>query len=135
MKKVVLCMFLLLSLVATSTEKPKMLNLDGSYINEKNVKCEVFMVEEDSTLKELDIFKSNKYFSFSLREGYSYVIKFTSKKGKVKELYIPDAIAGDFMFNVDFSTGKSACLTYKKEKNDFSLDALSEKDLWVTVNH
>lgn len=108
--------------VANEPAAVKSLTLDGEYLAERNIKCEVFLLYSDSTLELTETVKSHRYFNVKLEASLSYVLKFTSKDGKVKYLYVPEAIPGEFMFDVDFASNSSATLKYDQKASKLKLE-------------
>jgi len=115
--------------VANESAAIKSLTLDGQYLAERNIKCEVFLLRPDSTMKLTETIKSQRYFSVQLETSLSYVLKFTSKDAKVKYLYIPEVIPGKFIFSVDFASKSSATLRYDEKTRKMKLEKTDRRKI------
>lgn len=136
MKKFIfMSIMMLVSIVGQSMEKvkrdPYHLILEGRFLSEKGVKYELYKVEGiDYSVKELSS-SGNKYFSVQIDVGAKYVMKFTSKSGKVKYLNIEVQSPGYLAIDVDFSNDSSANLVYNKsKKNGYDLRKIQEDEIW-----
>lgn len=117
--------------IAREPDVANTLNLGGEYLAERNIKCEVFLVYADSTTELLTTSKTHRYFNITLESNLSYLVKFTSKEGKVKYLYIPEAIPGEFIFDVDFNSDAAATLKYDDKQSRLKLERTKKKTLPV----
>lgn len=112
-------------ILANKPNEFKSLTLNGEYLAERNIKCEVFLFYSYDKQELIKTIKSHRYFNIKLEVSQSYVLRFTSKNGKVKYLYVPEVIPGEFIFDVDFASNCSAILKYDKKTNKLRLKRTS----------
>lgn len=113
----------------TDPKPSNTLTLEGKYIAEMNVQCQVYMVMADSTLDLVSESRSLKRFNISLEVGEEYLIKFISNDGQVKYLYVVAPENGWFMFDVDFHTQDCATLKYNKKSKQYRMTHVRQEQL------
>ena len=132
-KLVVLMISLIVNLfpVSASTEnnKPNSFKIEGLILAERYVHYEVYMVNEDSTLKALDNGKTPRDFVMEFKTGSCYLVKFTSRRNEVKYLYIDACVKGSFTVDVDFNMKGSAKLSYNNNKSRYQITAVDTEEL------
>jgi hypothetical protein len=90
--------------------------LEGRFLSESKVSYEVYKMKTDSSLELVSKHTGNHDYSVNIDIGENYVVKFISRHGVIKYLYIHAAESGYFQLDVDFLKDGSAELKYKKDK-------------------
>jgi len=129
MKKSILLGILVLFTCAlqANSNPTKILTLEGKFISEKKVTCDIFIVT-DSVSIQIESEKFTKFFYLELEEGSTYLLKFIAEDGTRKHLLVTVTKGGYFQVDVDFSNDRSAELSYDRDKSDYHVNLINDKE-------
>lgn len=98
-----------------SKPRPNVINVDGTFHNQRNVNFVLYELLKDGSYKELEYGYGRRSFHFQCLTEKTYLVKFIDKKQNTKYLELRVEDSKDLLLDVDFSTNKSISLTYTKE--------------------
>lgn len=103
------------NVVTKPSKDPFHLILEGKFLNEKNINCTVYVLDESkgTFVSELRT-KFKRYYSFSFNVGSKYIVRFEDKNQNVKFLMVDVTKSGYFMTDVDFARKYDAKLYVTK---------------------
>ncbi len=125
MKKCVVLLVALLMSITTSVNARDRYHLiiEGEFLGGQNVKYEVYRVSDNASEK---CFEGKKKHGFNLQVnvGENYLIKFVSKEGLEKDIFLKVTKSGTFDVDVDFTKNQSARITYDDHKGTYVVDPI-----------
>ena len=136
MKKCLILMTALIMSLSTVNAKDKYhLIVEGEFLFEKNVQCDLYEIKKDSTVVKVETVKNRKYYSLKVDVGYKYIVKFTSKSGQIKELYLDVTKDGYFAVNVDFKRREHGALVYDISHRMYRIRLLPKEEVTYYVKN
>lgn len=128
MKKFITFLLICLSCISIAKEPTpsttSTFTIGGRYEGKHQISYEVYRMDVDSTLELINSGKDIWFFMISVPINHDYIVKFTSKDGQTKSLYLNPTETGEFSLNVDFRRKNSAKLTYNPWSNKYQLTAV-----------
>lgn len=131
--RVILMMSILMMSINLCAKDRYHLNIGGEFLGEKNVKFEVYQVHEGNKTEKYLSDKTKKTFDIMVEVGGIYLIKFYSKSGFVKNLYIRVDAPGIFLVNIDFTQKQSAKIKYSDQQRSYVVETVPE-DTFLCYN-
>ncbi len=109
--------------------------INGRYKNQTDIQCEIFTLHGKNEARPHTTLQNKRTFKVKLATGEKYLIKFTSKNGRVKYFNL-DVVEGlRIVLTVDFSRETSASFIYKGNNEYQISDYHHEEMRYLPVKH
>jgi hypothetical protein len=129
MLSLVLLTMSLICMSAQGSNPASVFTLQGKFISEHSVQYDVYTINTDSTLELVSSDCALKFFNIEVEVGKEYVIKFVSRDGLAKYLYVDVTATGGFGIDVDFNRNGSARLSFNPDQGEYKVVPLETTEI------